>query len=82
MVLTEIFDVEGRDGSEDADVSSTDVVRAVKERDARHGISREVVFATTLDDTQKEIERMARPDSLIILMGAGRTYLLAEKLRR
>lgn len=82
LVLTEIYDVEGREDSADANVSSEDLVVAVKERDKQHDKVRVVVFAPGMDDTLVEIERLATPDSLIILMGAGRTYLLAEKLRR
>ena len=80
LILPEIYDVAGRDNTEDADMSSAKLADAVRVRDAEHGVHRDVVFAGPLASTLDELEQRKESGDVIILMGAGDIYTLAKKL--
>lgn len=80
LILPEIYDVAGRDDSADVGVSSSTLADAVRERDSRHDVTRDVVFAPTLEATLSEIEARKKSGDVILLMGAGDIYLLAKQL--
>lgn len=82
LVLSEIFDVAGRERSDDSDISSEDLVRAVRERDLERGSGRQAVYAPSLDAVMSELSSIVREHDILILMGAGDIYLLADKLKQ
>lgn len=71
LILCEIYDVAGRDASEDEDVSSEDLVDAVIRHDADRGTKRLVEFAPTPDTAVKRTLALAEPGDVVIIMGAG-----------
>ncbi len=81
LVLAEIFDVAGREAEADQRVSSRDLVEAVGRRDAARGRAREVVFAESLDRTYDILSRTVRAGDVVLLMGAGDIYKLADRLK-
>lgn len=80
LVLAEIYDVAGREASEYQGVSSYDLVKAVKERDADRKEQREVLFAASVSEAQALIEQRSQSGDVIIVMGAGDIYTIAGKL--
>lgn len=82
LVLAEIYDVAGRESSGDPDISSGDLARAVRDRDSERGSSRETVYAPSLDAVIPELSSIVRGHDILILMGAGDIYLLADKLKQ
>ncbi len=71
LVLCEIYDVAGRDASEDADVSSRQLVDAIKERDEERGVERLVEFAADPESSIRRVKDLAKPGDVVIIMGAG-----------
>ncbi len=71
LVLCEIYDVAGRDESEDADVSSRDLVDAITRHDADRGVSRPVEYAPDPTTAVRRIMELAEPNDRVIIMGAG-----------
>lgn len=76
LVLTDIYDVAGREEAGDA-VSSRDLLAAVRERDARASLAY-VPFA----DLRGFLSREVRERDVVVLMGAGSIGELAEELTR
>lgn len=73
VILQEIYAVAGR--SEHGDVSSRDLVRALKER------GKEAVwYAEDVAAVEKAVREVATPDDVIIVMGAGGIYKVAERI--
>lgn len=81
VVLAEIFDVAGREAEADRLVSSADLAEAARKRDAASGRGREVVFAENLEKTAAVLRRTVRRGDVVLLMGAGDIYKLADQLR-
>ncbi|MEO5927509.1 MAG: UDP-N-acetylmuramate--L-alanine ligase [Patescibacteria group bacterium] len=71
LVLCEIYDVVGRDATEDEKVSSLDLVDAVVRHDAERHAARTVEYATDPAATVKRILELAKADDIVICMGAG-----------
>ena len=71
LVLCEIYDVAGRDATEDGDVSSHDLVDAVIRHDADRGVKRLVEFAEGPDAAVQRTLELAEPGDVVIFMGAG-----------
>ncbi|MDD5251983.1 MAG: UDP-N-acetylmuramate--L-alanine ligase [Patescibacteria group bacterium] len=80
LVLAEVYDVAGREESADAVVSSRDLLRAVRQRDAVAGRERDVAYAESPVRAQAELENLTRSGDVIIVMGAGDIYRIAPKL--
>ncbi|MEY4722572.1 MAG: hypothetical protein RLZZ324_85, partial [Candidatus Parcubacteria bacterium] len=80
LLLPEIYDVAGRDSEEDAEVSSAQLVDAVRARDASRGVERDVAFTGSLHDTLEEIRARKKAGDIVLLMGAGNIYTLAHDL--
>ncbi len=79
-VIAEIFDVAGRESTEDAAVSSKDLVSAVSRRDAGRGVDRPVLYAASPEASFDALQDLVRPDDIVIVMGAGDIYKVAERL--
>lgn len=79
VILPEIFDVAGRKDDDDAHMSSRDLVDAVKKRDGERGVVRGVHFTDSVDAGEVLLRKLVTPDDVVLLMGAGDIYLIAEK---
>lgn len=71
LLLSEIYDVPGREAKEDADMSSAKLVEAVQKRDAERGIDRIVEFVGDLEETKKAIINTLKDGDVLLMMGAG-----------
>lgn len=74
-IITEIYDVAGRDEDKDQDISSKDLVRAIKS-DTRYPI----YYAKNLKQTKKLILKNIQPNDLVLFMGAGDIDDVAREL--
>jgi UDP-N-acetylmuramate--alanine ligase len=72
VIISEIFDVAGREKKEDSDISSLDLVKEIKKRLKE----KTVLFAKDLEETKKMILENARKGDIILVMGAGDIYKL------
>ena len=77
VILSEIFDVVGREEKKDSDVSSLDLVKEIK----KHSKEKTVLFAKDLKKTKKIILENARKNDIILVMGAGDIYKIISKLK-
>jgi len=75
LILPEIYSVRGREGAR-GEVSSQDLVRAVREA----GMPHDVHYGGTLDETERLVRATSRPGDLLLFMGAGDIDLLARRL--
>ncbi|MCK4591980.1 UDP-N-acetylmuramate--L-alanine ligase [Candidatus Parcubacteria bacterium] len=81
VILAEIFDVAGREESDDQNISSLDLVEDIKRR--RHvdvSPSGEIFYAENLEETRKLIDEKIKPDDILLIMGAGDIYKVADVL--
>lgn len=76
LLLSEIYDVPGREAEEDADVSSSQLVDAIKKRDS----DRDVEFVGELESTEKRLREVVRDGDVVIIMGAGTIDEIARKI--
>lgn len=74
VILPEIFDVAGREEAHDQNVSSEDIVLALQEQ----GITAR--FAVDFNSTKNFIDEFVNEDHIIIVMGAGDVYKIAEEI--
>lgn len=72
-IVQEIYDVVGRESAEDA-LSSAAIVKAMKERDI------EARFTSSAKATRKALDTVMQPDDIVLIMGAGDIYDLAQSL--
>ena len=80
LIIQEIFDVAGRKEDEDADMSSREIVVAVQDRDAEHGVERLVMYSANNKETLELLSSLVYEGDIVLIMGAGDIYLIAEKL--
>lgn len=66
VILSEIYEPQGRDINSDKTISSKDVADAIKEK-----YEKETYFAKDLEETYRIIESIKKDNDLIIIMGAG-----------
>jgi len=82
VILSEIFDVAGREEKKDQSVSSLDLVKDIKRR--RHSrmspADDSIFYAKDLKDTRKLIDEKIKPDDVLLIMGAGDIYKIADDL--
>lgn len=76
VILPEIFDVTGREEQDDQDISSADIRNEL----AKRGFIAE--YAENFDKTKKLIDKYIQKNDVLLIMGAGDIYLLAEKLAK
>ncbi len=74
VILSEIFDVAGREEKKDSDISSLDLVKEIKKRSKE----KIVLFAKNLEETKKLILENAQKDDVILVMGAGDIYKITN----
>lgn len=78
LILSEIYDVPGREESEDQDVSSKDLVSAVMEK----GLVLEARYGGNLEETEALIRSIAKAGDVILIMGAGTIDKVARNLTK
>ena len=71
LVLCEIYDVKGREETDDADVSSKMLLEAVSARDAVRGVERYAEYAPNTRAAIERVVALAQPGDVIVIMGAG-----------
>jgi len=74
LILPEIFEVAGR--TEDTDVSSNDLVMAIKEKFP----TKEVVFASNLSAAEQLLNTVIQENDVLIVQGAGDVDNLARRI--
>jgi UDP-N-acetylmuramate-alanine ligase len=79
-VLCEIYDVAGRDDSEDQDISSRDLEQAILHHDADRGVKRVVEYTAHPEESLTALRRLRASGDVILVMGAGDVYLIASKV--
>ncbi len=78
LILSEIFDVAGREEAGDKDANSYELIKALREKYPEK--SERLVYGGNLEKTTQEILKNARADDLIIIMGAGDIYTIIPKI--
>lgn len=78
VIISEIYGVAGR--TEDQNVSSADLVKAIKAHDVDRKISRPVVFASNLADAKIKIDDVIEGGDVLLMVGAGDIDALARSL--
>lgn len=74
IIINEIFDVAGREADKDQDVSSKDLVAEIKKR------GKQVLYGANLAETKKLILENMQKNDLVLVIGAGDIYKVAEEL--
>jgi UDP-N-acetylmuramate--alanine ligase len=80
VLIASIYDVVGREATEDQDVSSDGLVAAIKARDAARGVEREVIMTGNAATTLTALRERTRPGDVVLVMGAGDIYTIAPQL--
>ncbi|MEA1937002.1 MAG: UDP-N-acetylmuramate--L-alanine ligase [Patescibacteria group bacterium] len=89
LILSEIFDVAGREEKGDQNVSSLDLVKGIKKRLDENKLgnweigklnSDCIFYAKDLEETRKLIDANIKPDDILLIMGAGDIYKIADEL--
>ena len=78
LILAEIYAVAGR-LEEEGEVSSKDLVSAVKQRDHERGISRDLRYAENLAQAEQQLRDFIQPLDVVLIMGAGDIDEVARK---
>ena len=73
VILPEIYDVAGREKGKDKDISSNDLVSALRKRKK----SIEIYFMTSLQEAEKLVLKKSNNESILLMMGAGDIYRVA-----
>lgn len=74
VILQEIFDVVGREAENDQNISSRDLVKVIEQR------GKYAFFANSPVETRRAIDELLEPNDVLLIMGAGDIYQLAENL--
>lgn len=75
-IISEIYDVAGREEGRDQDVSSYDLVTAIKEKYP----GKSVIYTKDLKQTKELIKDVVQSNDLILIMGAGDIDNVAREL--
>ncbi len=72
VIISEIFDVAGRDHEVDANISSKQIVDAMKKNNEdNHENAQEVYYASNLDRAKEMLKDFIMENDIILVMGAG-----------
>lgn len=80
-ILSEIYDVIGRAG--DKDISGKSLAEAIVKywkTDEYQRSDRELIYCENLDETEDALRKNIKKNDIVIIMGAGDIYKIAEKL--
>lgn len=78
LILSDIYDVPGREESEDQDVSAKDLVAAVKKK----GLVPDARYGGNLEETESLLRVVAKAGDIILIMGAGTIDKIARNLTK
>lgn len=80
VILVEIFDVAGREEKKDQDVSSRKMAEDIKR--LKPELASNVFYAGNINEAQQMIEEKIKKDDIILIMGAGDIYKVADALAK
>ena len=84
VILSEIFDVAGREEKEDQNISSSNLAEDIKKKLGNRETGKlnrnSVYYAKDLSETRKLIDEKIEPDDILLIMGAGDIYKIADDL--
>lgn len=80
VIIPDIFFVPGRETIDPKEMNAQMLVDAIKRRDEQHNRQREVVVCGDLASTKQCIDKIVQRDDVLLFMGAGPIYQLAEEL--
>ncbi len=78
LILSEIFDVAGREEKKDQTVSSLNLVSDIKKNNKK--LENNIFYAKDLEETKKLIDEKVKPNDILLIMGAGDIYKVADDL--
>lgn len=76
IILSEIYDVTGREEKEDQDISSKDLVKQIKKK----WPDKKVLYAKDLNQTLDLVNFNIKPGDVALVMGAGDIYKICDKI--
>lgn len=79
IILSEVYQVAGRENIEDK-ISSSELSEAIKKRPANR--SKKIIFTENLKECEKIVSEASGADSILLIMGAGDIYKIADNLIR
>lgn len=80
LLLSEIYKVTGREEGKD-NISCVKLLEAVKERDAKTGVKRGLVFTPDLDDATRVLKKEIKKGDVVLILGAGDIYKICDQLK-
>lgn len=80
LLLTEIYDVAGREDTAEDSVSSLDLVQTITHHDADRVVKRPVEYATNSEEALVTLRRVRSKGDVMIIMGAGDIYQIAKRI--
>ncbi len=80
VIIPDIYDVAGREVLSDKEMNAHMLVDAIKERDLRREQQRKVMYGGNLAELKDKLSQIVRKDDVLLFMGAGDIYRLAEEL--
>ena len=75
LIISEIYDVVGRDNLDDLEISSKNLVAAISEKE-----NMDINFAENLESAENMIRKLVDKDYVILIMGAGDVDKVARNL--
>lgn len=83
VILSEIYNVEGRVEKTDRAISSKQLGEAIVkywESDEDKKIEHELIYCENLDEMERALRETVKKNDIVIIMGAGDVYKVSEKL--
>ena len=80
VIIPDIFFVAGRETISEQEMNARILVDAIKQRDKKQSRDRQVVASGDLLQTKEVIDKLVKKDDVLLMMGAGDIYKLAEEL--
>lgn len=78
MILSEIFDVAGREEKKDQDASSLSLANDIKKQNK--DLNGKIFYAKNLKETRKLIDEKIKPNDILLIIGAGDIYKVADEM--
>ncbi len=77
-VVADIYDVAGREAEADQNVTSENLVAKMKSKNL--GRANQFIWSGDVPSTKILLEKIIKPDDIVIIMGAGNIYRIANEL--
>ena len=78
IILSEIYDVTGREEKEDQNISSCDLARDIEKHNPK--LAGKVAYTENLSETMQLIKEKVCSDDVVLIMGAGDIFEIADEL--